>query len=444
MKLRFGTDGVRGKAFDELSVADAVQLGEAAAAVLGGDRAVIAHDTRASGPQLVAGLAAGFARGNVAAEFMGVAPTPAVAHMAATDNIVGAMVSASHNPWFDNGIKFFAPGGRKLSDAEQSAMEAAVAGAGPVDGPIDTAATIATMTTAERRVGDWAQSLKATVAPGALAGLSVVLDCANGAGSHIAAPVLADLGADVTVMANQPTGRNINDNCGSTHPEALAEVVVTLGADIGLALDGDADRLLAVDNAGELVDGDHIIAMCANDRHQRGALVDDTVVVTVMTNLGFRLAMQERGIHVAETPVGDRHVLEALEVNGWSIGGEQSGHVIFPELATTGDGLLTGIQLLDTLKRSGRSIADLAAASMTQLPQVLQNVTVATKVPDVAEQLAAEIDQAAAGLGERGRILVRPSGTEPVIRVMVEAPTADLAEATCTTVSDAVRARFAQ
>lgn len=443
MKLRFGTDGVRGKAFDELTVADAVQLGEAAATVLGGDRAVIAHDTRASGPQLVAGLAAGFARGNVTAEFMGVAPTPAVAHVAASDAIVGAMVSASHNPWFDNGIKFFAPGGRKLSDSEQTAMEAAVASAAPADADLDATATIASMPTAERRVGDWAASLKTTVAADALTGLTVVLDCANGAGSHVAAPVLADLGADVTVMANEPTGRNINDNCGSTHPDALGEVVVSLGADIGLALDGDADRLLAVDASGKIVDGDHIIAMCAIDRHERGVLVDDTVVVTVMTNLGFRLAMQERGIHVAETPVGDRHVLESLEANGWSIGGEQSGHVIFPELATTGDGLLTGIQLLDTLRRSGRTLADLAAASMTQLPQVLQNVAVATKVPDVAEQLATEIEQAASGLGERGRILVRPSGTEPVIRVMVEAPTADLAEATCTTVSNAVRARFA-
>lgn len=443
MKLRFGTDGVRGKAFDELTVADAVQLGEAAATVLGGDRAVIAHDTRASGPDLVAGLAVGFARGDVAAEFMGVAPTPAVAHMAASDRIVGAMVSASHNPWFDNGIKFFAPGGRKLSDDEQSAMETAVAAAAPGDEAIDAEVTIAAMTTAEQRVGDWIGSLKRTVAPNALAGLSVVLDCANGAGSHVAAPVLADLGADVTVMANQPTGRNINDGCGSTHPGALAEIVVAHGADIGLALDGDADRLLAVDAAGELVDGDHIIAMCAIDRHERGVLVDDTVVVTVMTNLGFRLAMQDRGIHVAETAVGDRHVLEALEANQWSIGGEQSGHVIFPELATTGDGLLTGIQLLDTLKRSGRSLADLAVASMTQLPQVLQNVAVATKIPDIADQLATEIASASADLGDKGRILVRPSGTEPVIRVMVEAPTAELAETTCTTISDAVRARFA-
>ena len=443
MKLRFGTDGVRGKAYDELTVADAVQLGAAAAKVLGGDRAVIAHDTRESGPDLVAGLAAGFARGDVAAEFMGVAPTPAVAHMAASDRIVGAMVSASHNPWFDNGIKFFAPGGRKLTDYEQSAMEAAVAAALPSDAPIDTATTITAMITAESRVGDWVGSLKRTVAPGALSGLAVVLDCANGAGSHVAAPVLADLGADVTVMANEPTGRNINDNCGSTHPGALAQVVVAQGADIGLALDGDADRLLAVDAHGQVVDGDHIIAMCAIDRHERGVLTDDTVVVTVMTNLGFRLAMQERGIHVAETPVGDRHVLEALEANRWSIGGEQSGHVIFPELATTGDGLLTGIQLLDTLRRSGRPLAELAAASMTQLPQVLQNVAVATRVPDVADQLANEIEAAASTLGDRGRILVRPSGTEPVIRVMVEAPTAELAETTCTSVSDAVRAKFA-
>lgn len=437
MKLRFGTDGVRGRAYDELSVDDATQLGRAAAQVLGADRLVIAHDTRASGPDLVDGVAAGFASAGGRVEFLGVAPTPAVAFLAHADDVVGAMVSASHNPWHDNGIKFFAPGGRKLTDVEQQAMEEAVQGA-----PHSDAANPPPLLPIDARLGEYTAALRSTVEPGALAGLKVVIDCANGAGSHIAAPVLADLGAEVTAIANAPTGENINDGCGSTHPASLAQAVRTTGADVGIALDGDADRLVAVDASGSIVDGDHVIAICAIDRSARGVLVDNTVVITVMTNLGFRLAMDERGIQVAETPVGDRHVLEALEANGWVLGGEQSGHVIFRDLATTGDGLLTAIQLLDTIQRSDRSLAELAEAAMTQLPQVLRNVGVAEKVPDIADQLADVLAEAQTALGPTGRILVRPSGTEPVIRVMVEAPSQALADATCIEVCGVVQGRF--
>jgi phosphoglucosamine mutase len=254
-----------------------------------------------------------------------------------------------------------------------------------------------------------------------LDGLSVVLDCANGAASAAAPRVLRALGAEVTVIHAGPDGRNINEGCGSTHPADLRAAVVSAGAQLGLAFDGDADRVLAVDHTGGLVDGDHVIALCALDLHQRGELADDTVVVTVMTNLGFRLAMAERGIKVVETAVGDRYVLEALEAGGYALGGEQSGHVIFRRLATTGDGLLTGVQLADLLVRDGRPLAELAAGAMTRLPQVLKNVRVAKRRPDVAEAVADDIAAVEAELGERGRVLVRPSGTEPLVRVMIEA-----------------------
>jgi phosphoglucosamine mutase len=258
----------------------------------------------------------------------------------------------------------------------------------------------------------------------------VVVDCANGAGYRVAPDVLRRLGARVDVMSDNPDGTNINERCGSTHPEQLQRMVVEQGADVGLALDGDADRVLAVDHRGELIDGDQIIALCALDLRHRGRLRDDTVVVTVMTNLGFRQAMEQHGVRVVETAVGDRYVLEALEAGGWSLGGEQSGHIIFRSLATTGDGLLTSIQLLDAVARSGRPLAELASV-MTRLPQVLRNVRVAEREDlDAAESFWAEVRAVEAELDGHGRVLVRPSGTEPVVRVMVEAPTIDVAGGT--------------
>lgn len=443
MTIRFGTDGVRGKAYEQLTIEDAFRIGRAAASVFTGDTVVIGTDTRESGPDLVAGLAAGFAAGQMVPHYLGVAPTPAVAHLSNTDGVVGAMVSASHNPWFDNGIKLFAPGGRKLTDAEQDALETAIADAGELgDHPVDVAITTADLENIEHRVGEYTSLLHGTLAPDALDGLLVVIDAANGAASHIAGAVLADLGADVTVLSAEPDGRNINEGCGSTHPETLAAEVVRLGAHVGVGLDGDADRLIAVDHNGEIVDGDFVIAICAIDLAERGKLIDNTVVVTVMTNLGFRLAMNERDITVAETGVGDRYVLESLEANGWVLGGEQSGHVIFRDLATTGDGLLTAIQLLAVVNRSESSLAELAAAAMTRLPQVLRNVTVAEKVPNVAEILASEIETAEANMGGTGRVLIRASGTEPVIRVMVEATTAEQADTVCEHLVQTVRERF--
>jgi phosphoglucosamine mutase len=262
-----------------------------------------------------------------------------------------------------------------------------------------------------------------------LDGLRVVIDCANGAASAVAPAVLEALGAQVTVLAAEPDGRNINDGCGSTHPQALQAKVRELQADCGLAFDGDADRVLAVDEKGRLVDGDHLIAMCATDLAGRGLLRDDAVVVTVMSNLGFRQAMAKAGIRVVETGVGDRYVLEALDAEHLSLGGEQSGHVIFRDLATTGDGVLTGLQVLDLLQRTGRTLADLSDAAMTSLPQLLRNVRVRERGLDVRAAIADDLAAVIAELGDEGRVLIRPSGTEPLVRVMVEAPTAEQAEA---------------
>ena len=422
MTLRFGTDGVRGVANQELTPELVVALGRAAAEVLGTGRFVIGRDTRRSGPQLEAALAAGLAAEGVAVELLGVVPTPAVAHVAASENIAGAMISASHNPFADNGVKLFAPGGRKLTDAVEERLEAALdrLTAAP-EAPIRSGPDVGTIDRRGDEATAWADAVTASVGGTRFDGLWVVTDCAHGSASAWAAPVLEALGAKVTIVNAAPDGTNINDHCGSTHPDGLTTTVVELGADVGLAFDGDADRVLAVDHRGQVIDGDFIIAICARDRHERGALAHDAVVITVMANLGFRLGMQEAGIEVVETAVGDRYVLEALHEGGYSLGGEQSGHVIFPAIASTGDGLLTAVQLLDVVARSGRSLADLAESAMTKLPQVLHNVPVVHRMPDVAERLAPEIELAEAQLGERGRVLVRASGTEPLVRVMVEA-----------------------
>jgi phosphoglucosamine mutase len=423
LTLRFGTDGVRGPA-DELTSELIVALGRAAARVLGGHRAVIGRDTRTSGPRIEAALHGGFAAEGTAVGSLGVVPTPVVAHVSATDGITGVMISASHNHYDDNGVKLFTAGGHKLNDAIEERLEAELDRLlhdGPQPHPLDEVPASAG--------GEaWADAVIASVEVGALRGLSLVVDCANGSASAWAPGVLERLGAEVDVIHAKPDGTNINRACGSTHPADLQARVVAVAADAGLAFDGDADRVLAVDADGALVDGDHLIAICAVDRHQRGALADDTVVVTIMANLGFRLAMDAQGIRVVETAVGDRYVLEAMEAGGWMLGGEQSGHVIFRDLATTGDGLLTGVQTLAAVVRSGRTLAE-AAAVMTKLPQVLHNVVVAEQRPDIAELLDADIRAAEERLGVRGRVLVRPSGTEPLVRVMVEAEDPAAAEA---------------
>ncbi len=425
MNLTFGTDGVRGRAHEELTVPWVSKLARAAARVLGADTFVIGADGRESGPAFVQALCGGFAAEGVKVWNLGVVPTPAIAYVAAQENIAGAMVSASHNGYQDNGIKFFAPGGRKLTDAMQAEIEALLVGAALVG------SGKAAEPASERPdlIDGWVASLAASLQGRRLDGMSVVIDCANGAASEIAPRVLRDLGCTVTAINNLPNGRNINADCGSTHPAQLREVVQLAGAAVGLAFDGDADRVLAVDAAGEFVDGDQLIGIFAVDLHERGMLTDDTVVITVMTNLGFRIAMRERGIRVHETAVGDRYVLEALEEHGWALGGEQSGHVIFRNLATTGDGLLTGLQLLDALQRARRPLSALAGETMTRLPQVLENVRVVGDAAALLPVLADEIAAVEADLGDSGRVLVRPSGTEPLLRVMVEAASGDAAQA---------------
>jgi len=456
MTLKFGTDGVRGPA-EELTDALVEALGTAAARVLGAGGFVIGRDTRESGPRLEQALRRGIIAGGLDAVLLGVVPTPAVACLAASEaGVAGAVISASHNGFGDNGIKFFAPGGLKLTDAIEERLEQeihAVLESSPASGvvraaaaesgdPGDSAESVGAgaavpaappagfVTSAEqlRRIAAYGDLVRSSLAGRRLDGLRVVIDCANGASSAVAPGVLRDLGAEVTVLHADPDGRNINDACGSTHPESLQAAVVEHGAQVGLAFDGDADRVLAVDERGTLVDGDELIALCAIDLHGRGELTHDTVVVTVMTNLGFHLGMAVHGIAVEQTQVGDRYVLEALAAGGFVLGGEQSGHVIFRRLATTGDGLLTGVQLLDLLNRSGRPLSELAADAMQRLPQVLVNVRVAHRDPDVAVAIAADIAAVEAELGATGRVLVRPSGTEPLVRVMVEAP--DTAQAT--------------
>ncbi len=447
MTVRFGTDGVRGVAGRDLTPEIALAFGRAAVRAFGARRVVIGRDTRRSGPLLEAAVAAGICAEGADAVLAGVVPTPAVAFAAERDQVVGVVISASHNQYADNGIKLFAPGGVKLTDEQQSAVEAEMDRAlSPASGPggsIDDAPTgerVGTLLADVDLAHDYAASIEGVTEGRRLGGLRVVVDCANGAASAIAPDVLADLGAEVVVLFAEPDGTNINDGCGSTHPEELQRAVVEEGAHLGLAFDGDADRLLAVDERGRLVDGDQILALCATDLRDRGRLTDDTVVVTVMSNLGFRQAMGRQGITVVETAVGDRYVLAAMADGGFSLGGEQSGHLVFGDLGTTGDGLLSAVVLADLVVREGAALGDLADAAMTKLPQVLRNVRVESPMPDVADRLADQVAAVSAELGERGRVLLRPSGTEPVVRVMAEAPTEVEAAAAVDTLVAAVEA----
>lgn len=443
MSLKFGTDGVRGVANTELTPELALALGRAAGRVLGGHTWRIGRDTRRSGPMLAAALAAGLASEGIDVVDLGVLPTPGVAYLASVADQPAAMISASHNPFADNGIKLFAAGGTKLPDDVEAAIEAELVQVGGlVDGGTrPQGAALGTLATDPAGIDAYQDHLVTAALGGRrLDGLRVVVDTANGAASGLAPRVLEALGAAVVAIHDAPDGSNINDGCGSTYPADLQAAVVAHGAHLGLAFDGDADRVLAVDAGGTLVDGDEIIAICAIDLHERGALANDTVVVTVMSNLGFRQGMAAHGIRVVDTAVGDRYVLEVLDRDGHRLGGEQSGHVIFRDLASTGDGILTGLTLVDVVARSGRSLAELAAGAMTRLPQVLVNVRIAQRDPDLLAKLAPEVEAAEAALGARGRILLRPSGTEPLIRVMVEAPTEAEAHDVADHLAAAVRA----
>ncbi len=428
---RFGTDGVRGVANADLTPELAVALGRAAARVLGDREFLVARDTRRSGPLLQSAVSAGLAAEGADVVDLGVLPTPGLALVSAVRGVPGVMVSASHNPFEDNGIKLFGPGGMKLTAEVESAVEQAmeqVETAGPSDPSARVGADVGWIAADPTGAETYHKHLGSAIGDRRIEGMKIVLDCANGAAAGLAPQVFAEAGASVTTIACDPDGANINAGCGSTHPEDLAAAVVSSGADLGLAFDGDADRLVAVDHTGGIADGDVLLALFAVDLAQRGELVGGTVVVTVMTNLGFRRAMEEKGIGVRETPVGDRHVLEALDAEGLVLGGEQSGHIIFRNLATTGDGILTGLLLADVIVRSRSSLASLSTGLIVRLPQVVENVAVEDPrrlagATGVWETVAAVQEE----LGASGRVLLRPSGTEPLVRIMVEAVSEDQA-----------------
>jgi phosphoglucosamine mutase len=443
----FGTDGVRGIANIDLTAELALDLAVAAAHVLGdagafeGHRpvAVVGRDPRASGEFLLSAVSAGLASAGVDVLDVGVLPTPAVAYL--TDSLgadLGVMISASHNPMPDNGIKFFSRGGVKLDDELEDAIERRMREPWerPVGAGVGRIRLYAEGT--ERYLGHLASA-----APVRLDGLTVVVDCAHGAASLVAPEALRRAGASVIAIGAEPDGLNINDGMGSTHLEVLCKAVVENGADIGIGHDGDADRCLAVTSDGTIVDGDQILAVLALAMRDAGRLTGNTVVATVMSNLGFRLAMEREGVCVVETAVGDRYVLEAMRGGGYVLGGEQSGHVVMLDHATTGDGVLTALTLLGQLAATGRTLADLVSV-MNRLPQVLVNVSgVERSRVDSAPGLSAAVAEAELQLGGQGRVLLRPSGTEPVVRVMVEAPTEAVAREVADRLADVVRSELA-
>jgi phosphoglucosamine mutase len=444
----FGTDGVRGVANADLTAELALGLSVAAAHVLGeagtiaGHRptAVVGRDPRASGEFLEAAVVAGLASAGVDVLRVGVLPTPAVAHLTgALGADLGVMLSASHNAMPDNGVKFFARGGHKLADELEDRIESVYqehrTGA-PWDRP--TGAGVGRVTSYDEGFEQYVTHLLGAL-PNRLEGLKVVLDEAHGAASHVSPEVFTRAGAEIVTIGAEPDGLNINDGCGSTHLDQLKAAVVEHGAAFGIAHDGDADRCLAVDHTGAEVDGDQILAVLALAMRERGELRSDTVVATVMSNLGFKLAMEREGIQLVQTAVGDRYVLEEMKDKGYALGGEQSGHVIVLDHATTGDGTLTGLLLAARVAQTGRTLADLASV-MERLPQVLVNVPdVDRSRVDTSSDLATAVGEAERELGTTGRVLLRPSGTEPLVRVMVEAADIDQARSVAGRLADAVK-----
>ena len=419
MPRLFGTDGVRGVANKDLTPDLALALGRAAGRVLApsGGRMVIGRDTRVSGPMLESALVAGICSAGVDVRRLGVVPTPAVAFLTVDGGaLAGGMVSASHNPVPDNGIKFFSHEGMKVPEGIEDEIEALIA-----DPPeLPSGAEVGVASDFDAGVDRYVEHVVRSVhAP--LKGLRIVLDCAFGSAWRVGPWAAAEAGAEVIAMNNEPDGTRINVNCGSTSLTGLAERVVHEGADFGLAFDGDADRVLAVDERGEVVDGDRIIALSAIRMHESGELKNDVIVATVMANLGFRRALEARGIEVVQAPVGDKYVVDAMTSRGAVLGGEQSGHIIFSEHATTGDGILAGLKIAEAVVTSGQPLSRLAHV-FEPVPQVLINVKVGDRDGlESADALWAEVRRLEDEMGEDGRVLLRPSGTEPLVRVMVEA-----------------------
>ena len=437
----FGTDGVRGVANRELTAELALAIGSASARRLGATSAgrsvaVIGRDPRASGEMIEAAVIAGITSEGVDALRVGVLPTPAVAYLtSAYDAEFGVMISASHNPMPDNGIKVFGPGGHKLDDATEDDIEQLIT-TDPAQRPVG--AGIGRVIDAEDALERYLRHVGKAVTT-RLDGVTVVVDCAHGAASAAAPRAYQAAGARVIAINAAPNGLNINDGCGSTHIDALRATVIAHNADLGLAHDGDADRCLAVDASGDVVDGDAIMVILALAMREAGELASDTLVATVMSNMGLHLAMRAVGIDVRTTAVGDRYVLEELRAGGYALGGEQSGHIVMPSLGTTGDGIVTGLRLMSRMAQTGRPLRELASA-MSTLPQVLINVEVADKSSvAAAPSVQAAVADAEAELGDTGRILLRPSGTEQLVRVMVEAPDEDTAKQVAIRVADCVK-----
>ncbi|MEN9953687.1 MAG: hypothetical protein RL028_289 [Actinomycetota bacterium] len=441
----FGTDGVRGTANKEITAEFTLRLAQAAALVLGADarkrgdrpRAVIAHDPRISSDFISAAVAAGLASSGVDVFDAGVVPTPAAAYLTADIGAdFGVMISASHNSAPDNGIKFFARGGQKLADAtEDKIAEAMGQSLTPIGSEVGR---VTRFSDAEDR---YIVHLLGTL-PNRLDGLKIVLDCAHGAASAISPQIFSDAGAKVIVIGADPDGNNINSGYGSTHLSALQAAVLSHKADLGIAHDGDADRCLAVDHTGAIVDGDHLMTILALALRETGSLARNTLVTTVMSNLGLKVAMHGAGIDIVETNVGDRYVLEAMREGGYSLGGEQSGHVIFAQYATTGDGVLTGLHIAAKVASSGQTLRELAAV-MPNFPQVLINVPGVDKTRVTSdEELNALVATAEAELGDKGRVLLRASGTEALVRVMVEAQDQGTAQSWAERIALAVERRL--
>jgi phosphoglucosamine mutase len=441
--LTFGTDGVRGKFGTELTESYAADLAVVAAQVLQCKTVVIGRDTRESGVLLETAIANALVKEGIETQLMGVAPTPAIAFSAMRQNVVAIAITASHNLYQDNGIKIFGAGGRKLSDSEQEEIEKQLlertrkSASGAIGASSDLAKTVKPELVKE--YCDWLSQIVDTTD---FSKLHVVLDCANGAYSNVAPEVFTKLGATVTTINATPDGRNINEQCGATHPAMLCSVVKSVGAHFGIAFDGDGDRLIAVDETGEIVDGDHLIAISATVMKRRGTLRNNKVAVTVMTNIGFHQAMKKAEIEVVTTPVGDRSVLAALEENSLVLGGEQSGHIIYRDLATTGDGLLAALMLSAIVAGAKKTLGEIASAAMTTFPQVLINLRVSKRVENIEKLFESEIAVAEKSLQANGRVLVRASGTEPMVRVMVEASQQATAESVAATLAQAITTRL--
>ena len=445
MARLFGTDGVRGEANVTLLPEMAYRLGRAATIYFGKESdeqplIIIGRDTRISGEMFESALTAGICSAGGRAMLAGIIPTPAIAYLARKHKAkAGIVISASHNPFHDNGIKFFGGDGYKLPDAVEDELEAIVHQLETDDNyPRPTAEHIGHIEYRTDLLNQYMEFVLSTCKE-RFDGVKVVLDCANGAAYEAMPKILRRLGANVKVIHALPNGTNINDGCGSTHLESLQKAVLENGADFGIAHDGDADRCLCVDEKGQVIDGDHILVMCAMDMMKEGKLPYNTVVTTVMANIGFHQAIKKAGGRAEITKVGDRYVLENMLKNGYKIGGEQSGHLIFTDFSTTGDGLITALQVLSSLKRSGRKASDLTAL-MTTYPQLLVNVKVATKEGwETNEAIKEAIAEGDKELGENGRILVRPSGTEPLIRVMAEGPDQAQLDRICHAIADVVK-----